>query len=79
MSRIPRRQQWTAEACYDVRNRGHNRERIFGDDDDRLQFHLLLARYLNTRPAELSRWLAGMLHAYVHYFNRRYGFVGHLW
>jgi hypothetical protein len=31
------------------------------------------------RRAELSRWLAGMLRAYVHYFNRRYDFVGHLW
>jgi hypothetical protein len=23
--------------------------------------------------------MAGLLRAYVHYFNRRYGFVGHLW
>ena len=82
-------------------NRGHNRERIFGDDDDRRQFLLLLARYQKRfglrlyhyclmtnhfhllvqlqRPAEMSRWVAGMLRAYVHYFNRRYGFVGHLW
>jgi hypothetical protein len=27
-----------------VMDRGHNRERIFGDDDDRRQFLLLLAR-----------------------------------
>ncbi len=26
-------------------NRGHNREQIFGDDDDRRHFLLLLARY----------------------------------
>jgi len=28
-----------------VMNRGHNRERILGDDDDRHQFLRLLARY----------------------------------
>ena len=37
----PRRQQWTDEACYHVMNRGHNREQIFGDDDDRRHFLLL--------------------------------------
>jgi len=45
MPRTPRKQQWTDEACYHVMNRGHNRERIFGDDDDRRQFLRLLARY----------------------------------
>ena len=45
MSRSPRRQQWTDEARYHVMNRGHNREQIFGDDDDRRHFLLLLARY----------------------------------
>ena len=45
MSRSPRRQQWTDEACYHVMNRGDNREQIFGDDDDRRHFLLLLARY----------------------------------
>ncbi len=86
MPRALRRQQWTDEACYHVMNRGHNRERIFGDDDDRRHFHLLLARYRERsglrlyhccsmtnhfhllvqlqRPADLSRWLAGMLRAY---------------
>ena len=38
MPRTPRKRQWTDEACYHVMNRGHNRERIFGDDDDRRQF-----------------------------------------
>ena len=38
MPRTPRKQQWTEEACYHVMNRGHNRERIFGDDDDRRHF-----------------------------------------
>jgi REP element-mobilizing transposase RayT len=91
MPRTPRKQQWTDEACYHVMNRGHNRERIFGDDDDRRQFLRLLARYQERfglrlyhyclmtnhfhvlvqleRPADLSRWLAGMLRAYVHYFT----------
>jgi len=101
MPRTPRKQQWTEEACYHVMNRGHNRERIFGDDDDRHHFLGLLERYRERfglrlyhyclmtnhfhvlvqleRPADLSKWLAGMLRAYVHYFNRRYRFVGHLW
>ena len=101
MSRSPRRQPWTDEACYHVMNRGHNREQIFGDDDDRRHVLLLLARYQKRfglwlyhdclmtnhfhllvqlqRPADLSSWRAGMLRAYVHFFNRRYGFSGHLW
>jgi hypothetical protein len=43
MPRTPRKQPWTDEACYHVMNRGHNRERIFGDDDDRRHFLDLLA------------------------------------
>jgi hypothetical protein len=100
MSRIPRRQQWTDEACYRIMNGGHNRERTPGDDVDRRQFLLLLARHQKRfglrlyhnclmtnhyhllvqrqRPAEFSSWLADMLHAYVHYFDRPYGFMGHL-
>jgi hypothetical protein len=35
---MPRRRQWTDEACDHVMNRGHNRERIFGDDENRRQF-----------------------------------------
>ena len=91
MPRTPRKQQWTDEACYHVMNRGHNREQIFGDDDDRRHFLDLLARYRDRlglrlyhyclmsnhfhilvqleRPADLSKWLAGMLRAYVHYFS----------
>ena len=38
-------------------------------------FHLLLQP---NRSNDLSPLMAGMLRAYVHYFNRRYGFVGHL-
>ncbi len=39
-------------------------------------FHLLLQV---EAPRQLSALLAGLLRAYVHYFNRRYRFVGHLW
>lgn len=100
MPRAPRRQQWTDAACYHVLNRGHNRETVFGDDDDRRYFLGLLARYRDRfalrlyhyclmsnhfhllvqlpEPKRLSAMAAGLLRAYVHYYNRRYGFVGHL-
>jgi putative transposase len=39
-------------------------------------FHLLLQ--MEEAPC-LSAMMAGLLRAYVHYFNRRWGFVGHLW
>jgi putative transposase len=39
-------------------------------------FHLLVD-IQNARA--LSPCMAGLLRSYVHYFNRRYGFVGHLW
>src|SRR5882762_11355916 len=45
MPRTPRQHQWTDAACYHVMNRGHNREPVFGDDDDRAYFLGLLARY----------------------------------
>src|SRR5690242_9653075 len=45
MPRTPRRWQWTEAACYHVMDRGHNRETIFADDEDRRHFLKLLARY----------------------------------
>ena len=39
-------------------------------------FHLLLQM---KSAKDLSACMAGVLRAYVHHFNRRYGFVGHLW
>ena len=45
MPRAPRRQQWADAACYHVMNRGHNRETVFADDEDRAYFLGLLARY----------------------------------
>src|SRR5258708_2433025 len=45
MPRIPRRFQWASEACFHLMNRGHNREPIFPDNDDREAFLGLLGRY----------------------------------
>lgn len=47
MPRVPRCQQHTGSACYHVMNRGHNREVVFHDDEDRVFFLHLLARYRN--------------------------------
>jgi putative transposase len=38
-------------------------------------FHLLVQL---SDPQHVSRLMAGLLRAYVHYFHRRYGFWGHL-
>ncbi len=43
--RAARRWQWTEAACYHVLNRGHARETVFHDDEDRAHFLKLLARY----------------------------------
>ena len=45
MARSARRGLWTSAACYHVLNRGHARETIFHDDEDRAHFLHLLARY----------------------------------
>jgi len=45
MPRTPRRCQWTEEACYHLMDRGHNRETIFADDEDRRAFLNLVQRY----------------------------------
>jgi putative transposase len=45
MPRAPRWRVWTDAACYHVLNRGHARETVFHDDDDRTHFLALLARY----------------------------------
>jgi hypothetical protein len=45
--RIPRRCQWAGEAWFDVIDRGHNREAIFADDEDRHAFLRLIGRYQN--------------------------------
>jgi putative transposase len=38
-------------------------------------FHLQLQL---PRPQQLSAFVAGLLRSYVHYYHRRYRFVGHL-
>ena len=45
MTRVSRRRHWTDAACYHVLNRGHDRNPIFADDEDRTYFLALLARY----------------------------------
>ncbi len=45
MPRIPRRYQWAREACFHLIDRGHNREAVFADDEDRRAFLGLVARY----------------------------------
>lgn len=45
MGRMPRRNEWAEEACYHLMNRGHNREAIFLDDEDRHAFLGLVDRY----------------------------------
>jgi hypothetical protein len=44
MSRVPRRWQWTAEACEHLMDRGHNREPLFLDDEDGRAFLVLIDR-----------------------------------
>ena len=45
MPRVPRYLQWSEEACFHLMNRGHNREPVFADDEDRRAFVELVARY----------------------------------
>jgi putative transposase len=45
MPRVPRSLQWSEEACFHLMNRGHNREAVFTDDDDRRAFLDLVGRY----------------------------------
>src|SRR5437764_579267 len=45
MPRVPRRWQWAEEACYHLMDRGHNRDAVFWDDDDRRAFLRLVDRY----------------------------------
>ena len=102
MPRTPRKFQEAPSACYHLMNRGHNREAVLADSEDRQYFLNLVGRYQKRFPAlqlfhyclmsnhfhllvrmdsprALSALMAGLLRAYVHYFNRRHGFVGHLW
>jgi hypothetical protein len=44
MARLPRRLQWAQAACYHLMDRGHNRDTVFYDDQDRQRFLDLVAR-----------------------------------
>lgn len=56
MSRTPRRSPWTNAACYDLLNRGHNRDGLFADDADQRAFLDLMARSQQHFGLRLSRW-----------------------
>jgi len=43
--RVPLYLQWSEEACFHLMKRGHNREPVFADDEDRRAFVELVARY----------------------------------
>jgi putative transposase len=45
MPRVPRSLQWSEEACFHLMNRGHNREAVFIDVEDRRAFLDLVGRY----------------------------------
>ena len=44
MPRVPRSLQWPEGTCSHLKNRGHNREEVFTDDEDRRAFLDLVAR-----------------------------------
>lgn len=56
MARKPRRALWTDVACYHVFNRGHNRETVFHDDEDRRFFLGLLRKYRERFDARLYHY-----------------------
>jgi putative transposase len=56
MPRVPRSRQGSAAGCYHVFNRGHNRETLFHDDDDRTRFLALVSRYRDRFAFRLSHY-----------------------
>ena len=51
LPRTPRCHQGAEEACYHVFSRGHNRETVFADAEDRRYFLDLIVRYQKRFPA----------------------------
>jgi len=45
MTRVARQRQWSDAACFHILSRGHNRDVVFDDDEDRTAFLHLVARY----------------------------------
>jgi YD repeat-containing protein len=66
--REPRCLQWTDTGCFHVINRGHNRDIIFTDDEDRHFFLGLLARYQQRCPQRLYHYclMSNHFHLLVH-------------
>ncbi len=56
MPRSARRSS-SSNACYHILNRGHARERIFHDDEDREAFCRLLRRYRDRYDARLYHYV----------------------
>jgi putative transposase len=65
MARIPRRCQWASEACFHLMDRGHNREAIFADDEDRQAFLGLLGRYQSRFRLRLYHYCLMTNHFHV--------------
>jgi putative transposase len=65
MPRVPRRYQWASEACFHLMNRGHNRESIFADDEDRQAFLGLLGRYRSRFRLRLYHYCLMSNHFHV--------------
>src|SRR5215471_15649161 len=68
------------ESSYFLHLRGRYRQRF----PVRLDHYCLMSNHFHLlihweQAALLSRWMAGVLLAYGHYYHRRYGFVSHLW
>lgn len=56
MTRIARMYQWTESAAYHVINRGHNRETVFGAEEEMAYFLTLLVRYRNRFDAQIYHY-----------------------
>jgi putative transposase len=65
MPRIPRRFQWASEACFHLMDRGHNREAIFADDEDREALLVLLGRYQSRFRLRLHHYCLMTNHFHV--------------
>jgi putative transposase len=65
MPGLARGQQSSPAASYHVRNRGHNREVVFADDQDHADFLDLLARYRQRFPVRPYHYCLMSNHFYL--------------
>jgi REP element-mobilizing transposase RayT len=56
MPRTARKYLWTDTAAYHVINRGHNRETVFGNDEEMGYFLTLLGRYRDRFDAQIYHY-----------------------